>query len=85
MRLKLTLEYDGSDFVGWQVQPNGRSVQAVLEGAIARLYGSEVRVTGAGRTDSGVHARGQVASLEVARELPLRAWTVGLNALLPED
>jgi tRNA pseudouridine38-40 synthase len=83
--LKLTLEYDGARFVGWQVQPNGRSVQGELERAVHRLCGEEVRVTGAGRTDSGVHARGQVASLQVSRTLPLRAWTVGLNALLPED
>jgi tRNA pseudouridine38-40 synthase len=83
--LKLTLEYDGARFVGWQVQPNGRSVQAEMERAVRRLCGEEVRVTGAGRTDSGVHARGQVASVQVARALPLRAWTVGLNALLPKD
>jgi tRNA pseudouridine38-40 synthase len=83
--LKLTLEYDGKNFVGWQFQPNGRSVQEELEKGIARLYGEPVRVTGAGRTDAGVHARGQVASLQVSRELPLKAWTAGLNALLPED
>ncbi len=83
--VKLTVEYDGAEFVGWQVQPNGRSVQEVLEGAIGRLCGETVRVTGAGRTDAGVHARGQVASLHAPRLLPLRAWTVGLNALLPRD
>ena len=83
--IKLTLEYDGGAFVGWQVQPNGRSVQAVLEGGIARLCGEAVSVTGAGRTDSGVHARGQVASLAAPRALPMKAWTAGLNALLPAD
>src|SRR2546425_7448273 len=83
--LKLTLEYDGTDFVGWQTQPNGRSVQQELEKGIERLCGELVRVTGAGRTDAGVHARGQVASLRAPRELPLRAWTAGLNALLPDD
>ena len=82
--LKLTVEYDGGGFVGWQVQPNGRSVQAVLEGAIERLCGAPVPITGAGRTDSGVHARGQVVSL-AARALPMKAWTAGLNALLPPD
>lgn len=85
MNLKLTLEYDGAAFVGWQMQPNGRSVQQVLEAAVERLCGTAVRITGAGRTDAGVHARGQVASLQVERDLPLRAWTAGLNSLLPED
>jgi tRNA pseudouridine38-40 synthase len=81
--LKLTVEYDGAEFVGWQVQPNGRSVQEVLERAIARLCGETVRITGAGRTDAGVHARGQVVSLRSGKRLPLKAWTAGLNALLP--
>jgi tRNA pseudouridine38-40 synthase len=83
--LKLTLEYDGGAFVGWQVQPNGPSVQAAVEAAAARLCGEPVRVTGAGRTDAGVHARGQVASLQPPRELPLKAWTAGLNGLLPPE
>jgi len=83
--LKLTLEYDGSGFVGWQVQPNGRSVQEEVEKGIGRLCGAAVRITGAGRTDAGVHARGQVASFKAPRHLPLRAWTAGLNALLPAD
>jgi tRNA pseudouridine38-40 synthase len=83
--LKLTLEYDGAPFVGWQVQPNGPSVQGVLQEAIEKLCGSPVRVTGAGRTDAGVHARGQVASLDPPRELPLAAWTAGLNAHLPPE
>lgn len=85
MNLKLTLEYDGKAFVGWQVQAAGRSVQGEVERAAARLTGAPVQVTGAGRTDSGVHARGQVASLRTERELPLEAWTAGLNGLLPED
>ncbi|HXN56132.1 MAG TPA: tRNA pseudouridine(38-40) synthase TruA [Myxococcales bacterium] len=87
--LKLTLEYDGAPFVGWQVQPGERSVQGELQAAIERLCGAapdSVRVTGAGRTDAGVHARGQVASLQPpdSPPLPLKAWTAGLNALLPE-
>jgi tRNA pseudouridine38-40 synthase len=83
--LKLTLEYDGAPFVGWQVQPNGPSVQGVLQEAIGKLCGSPLRVTGAGRTDAGVHARGQVASFEAPRELPLSAWSSGLNAHLPPE
>lgn len=83
--IRLVLEYDGSRFVGWQVQREGRSVQGVLQDAIAKLCGQPVRVTGAGRTDSGVHARGQVASLVAPRELPLEAWIAGLSSLLPED
>ena len=85
MSVKLTLEYDGAEFVGWQVQPNGRSVQEVLEKALERLCGAPVRATAAGRTDAGVHARGQVVSLAAPRALPAKAWTAGLNALLPAD
>ncbi len=81
--LKLTLEYDGAPFVGWQVQPNGPSVQGTVQDAVEKLCGAPVRVTGAGRTDAGVHARGQVASLAPPRDLPLSAWTAGLNAHLP--
>jgi tRNA pseudouridine38-40 synthase len=84
-RLKLTVEYDGTDFVGWQVQPNGRSVQATLEGALAQLLGTPTRVLAAGRTDSGVHARGQVVAFDTERELPMKAYQVGLNGLLPPD
>jgi tRNA pseudouridine38-40 synthase len=83
--LKLTLEYDGAPFVGWQVQPNGPSVQGAVEDAVEKLCGAPARVTGAGRTDAGVHARGQVASLDPPRNLPLSAWTAGLNAHLPPE
>jgi tRNA pseudouridine38-40 synthase len=83
--LKLTLEYDGAPFVGWQMQPNGPSVQGAVEAAVEKLCGTPARVTGAGRTDAGVHARGQVASLDPPRELPLSAWTAGLNAHLPPE
>lgn len=83
--IKLTLEYDGTDFAGWQIQAQGRTVQAVLEKALARLLGHEVRVVGSGRTDSGVHALGQVVSFMTPRKLPRDAYLKGLNTLLPRD
>lgn len=84
-RIKLTLEYDGAGYVGWQVQPNGRSIQAVLQEALGTLLGEPVQVEGAGRTDAGVHALGQVACFDTARVLPLKAYWRGLNGLLPPD
>ncbi len=83
--VKLVLSYDGTRYVGWQVQPNGPSIQAELERALGTLHKEPVRVTGAGRTDSGVHARAQVASFAVERPLPASAYVKGTNALLPED
>ncbi len=81
----LVLEYDGSRYVGWQVQPNGPSVQAEVERALATLHHAPRRVTAAGRTDAGVHARGQVVSFAEPAPLPLRAYVQGMNALLPPD
>ena len=83
--VKLTLEYDGTRYVGWQVQPNGPSIQSEVERALATLHKGFRRITGAGRTDAGVHARGQVASCPVERPLPLDAYVKGMNALLPGD
>ncbi|MFN0064070.1 MAG: tRNA pseudouridine(38-40) synthase TruA [Myxococcaceae bacterium] len=84
-RIRLLLEYDGTDFVGLQLQPNGRSVQGVLERALELLLGVPTRVGAAGRTDAGVHARGQVVTFDTERKLPLSAYTRGLNGLLPPD
>jgi tRNA pseudouridine38-40 synthase len=67
-RYKLTIEYDGTPFVGWQMQDNGASVQSVLTGAIAAFAGERAAVHGAGRTDAGVHALGQVAHVDLAKE-----------------
>jgi tRNA pseudouridine38-40 synthase len=85
-RIKLTLEYDGTHYVGWQLQDNGPSVQGRLQRALADLFGGDnVSVTGAGRTDSGVHALGQVAHFDAPRKLPMKAYWLGLNGLLPDD
>src|SRR3954468_189087 len=67
-RYKLVIEYDGAPFVGWQMQDNGASVQGVLTAAIAAFCGEAVAVQGAGRTDAGVHAHGQVAHVDLAKE-----------------
>src|SRR4051812_23875551 len=84
-RIKLTLEYDGTDFVGWQRQPNGRSVQATLEEGLSKLLGEPTFARAAARTDAGVHALGQVVVFDTSRALPLKAYAVGLSNMLPED
>lgn len=85
MRFRLTLSYRGTRYAGWQSQINALSVQQVVEEAIAKLTGHPVRITGASRTDAGVHARGQVAHLDLDKPLPPRALVHGVNAHLPED
>ena len=81
-RWKLTLEYDGSGFLGWQSQPNGRGVQDAVEKAIAKIEGQKVRIHAAGRTDTGVHATGQIAHADLQK--PWRAFQLreALNAWL---
>jgi tRNA pseudouridine38-40 synthase len=83
--IRLTLEYDGTDFVGWQFQTNGRSVQEEVEKAIKQILQVDVRITGGGRTDAGVHARGQVASFPVEQEVDIQSLAKSLNAVLPHD
>ncbi len=85
--LKLTVEYDGTEFSGYQRQGQGeRTVQSVLEEALLRLSPREVCVlNGAGRTDIGVHALGQVVSFQTGSALPLERWAIALNSLLPPD
>ncbi len=83
---RLTLEYDGADFAGWQAQRSERrTVQETLERVLTRLTGSPARVCGAGRTDAGVHAEGQVASVILATALDPAALQRALNGLLPAD
>ena len=83
--LKITLAYDGTRFVGWQRQADGDSIQGQLEDALARFEGSPVTVHGAGRTDAGVHALGQVASARVSFTHEPATLTRALNAHLPEE
>ncbi|SLM11199.1 tRNA pseudouridine synthase A [uncultured spirochete] len=84
--IKLVLAYDGTDFSGWQRQKNGRSVQEELEKALSKMHGHEIRVNGAGRTDAGVHAMGQVASFYTdIQSIPADRFTLALNKLMPRD
>jgi len=83
--IRLRLAYDGTGYVGWQVQPNGTSVQSCLESAIEQLTGTTTRVTAAGRTDSGVHALGQVANFSTESQIPIDNIRSGLQHFLPED
>ena len=81
-RYKLTIEYDGTDFVGWQVQDNGLSVQGVLADAVLAFAGERAAIGGAGRTDAGVHALGQVAHVDLAKDWPPDTVRDALNAHL---
>ena len=82
---KVTLEYDGTDYAGFQYQVGQPSIQAELERAIEKLTGSRDRVNGAGRTDSGVHALGQVISFRANTRIPLQKLAIALNSELPAD
>ncbi len=82
---RLVVSYRGAAYAGWQRQANARTVQAVLEEALETLLGHPVRVTGASRTDAGVHARGQAAGLELPEPFPPRGLVHGTNHHLPED
>ncbi len=83
--IKLILEYEGTAYQGWQYQENATSVQEKLEEAILKLTGERVRVAAAGRTDAGVHARGQVVNFKIQKDLPAHKIEMGLNAHLPRD
>jgi tRNA pseudouridine38-40 synthase len=83
--LRLVVEYDGTAYGGWQVQANAPSVQGAIEAAIHHMSSAEVRLRAAGRTDAGVHARGQVANFYTETNIPAHGWRKGLNSLLPPD
>lgn len=82
---RLIVEYDGTDFHGFQFQPELRTVSGVLEGALCALFHTEISVAAAGRTDAGVHATGQVVSFKTSREFPIDRLALALNATLPQD
>jgi tRNA pseudouridine38-40 synthase len=81
---RLTLEYDGTDFQGWQNQPQGNTLQGTLEDSLEALFGERVSTVGSGRTDAGVHAQGQVASFSVDTDLDPETIGRALNARLPQ-
>ncbi len=83
--LKMTVSYVGTRFAGWQVQPGRPTVQGILEDRISRMLQEPVRIAGAGRTDAGVHARGQVANFATGSRIPVEGLLRGLNARLPPD
>ncbi len=83
--IRLLLEYDGTGYHGWQRQLDAVTIQGVLEAAVARLTQAPAAIIGSGRTDAGVHARGQVANFRTASAIPLKAFHQGLNSLLPKD
>jgi len=85
MNVKLIIEYDGTDFCGWQQQPGQRSVQGEIEKALAALTGQAVRLHGAGRTDAGVHALAQVANCHLETKIPPARFAAALNPILPRD
>ncbi|MGH7809205.1 MAG: tRNA pseudouridine(38-40) synthase TruA [Candidatus Binatia bacterium] len=85
MNVKLTIEYEGTNYHGWQLQPNCESIQAVLERAVSTFLGSSTRVTGSGRTDAGVHALGQVVSFSTEKGYTPHRIRRALNALTPQD
>ncbi|HXW85693.1 MAG TPA: tRNA pseudouridine(38-40) synthase TruA [Candidatus Binataceae bacterium] len=85
MRVRLTVEYDGTNYFGWQLQSGQDTIQARLEAAFEKIFRTSIRVHGAGRTDAGVHARGQVAAATLPREFDPAELRRALNALLPAD
>ena len=84
-RIKLVIEYDGTQYAGWQVQPNAATVQEAIEVALKQLTGINIRIHGAGRTDAGVHALGQTAHFDTEATIPPENFFAALNTHLPPD
>jgi tRNA pseudouridine38-40 synthase len=86
IRYKCIISYDGSGFSGYQVQPKKRTVQSVIEAVLTKMHkGSSVKISASGRTDAGVHAKGQVIHFDSPLSLPVEKWELALNSMLPED
>jgi tRNA pseudouridine38-40 synthase len=85
MRMRLVVSYRGNDYAGWQAQPDARSVQGELMAVVARICEQDVKVTGASRTDAGVHAVGQVCHFDPPRQLPAHRWQRAFDRMLPDD
>ena len=83
--IKLTIEYDGTNYHGWQIQPNAITIQAAIQDALAKITKAQTPIIGAGRTDTGVHAAGQVANFHTRSQMPPTAFQRALNATLPRD
>ncbi|MBM2838847.1 MAG: tRNA pseudouridine synthase [Deltaproteobacteria bacterium] len=83
--IKLTIEYDGTNYHGWQYQPNARTIQGVMEELVGRIVNEKVTLAASGRTDAGVHALNQVANFRTSRVISCESLQRGLNALLPQD
>lgn len=84
-RIRMIVEYIGTNYVGWQIQPNGVSVQEVVAGALSKVTGETIKVHGSGRTDSGVHARAQVAHFDTTVRMDASKFAVAANTFLPTD
>lgn len=85
MNYKLTIAYDGTAYSGWQIQPHAHSIQERIRKAIGIILREDVKLIGAGRTDAGVHACGQIAHFKFHKEIPLKRFLASLNGLLPHD
>lgn len=84
-RIRIVVAYDGTDYCGWQIQPNGITIEEILNREISKVTGEEIRIIGASRTDSGVHAMGNVAVFDTESTIPPERMAYALNRRLPED
>lgn len=84
-KYRIKIAYDGSEYCGWQVQPNGRSIQSEIENVLKTILQEPIKISGSGRTDQGVHANGQVAHFETKKEFDLSKVCFAMNRMLPQD